>query len=365
MLRMAQGVFAGRYLLTANCFLWELTSTKLVVSLMKPETPPAQTSWLPLGVLLLILLFTPLGSLWLLFLVGVIALAWLKFLPLERAFLWGAVVFAGGLFSAGGWNGSSVSPVFNPREVEDSQAFDTSGLRRLEVRGFNGFIRLTVAKESKLQVERKGGASLNLERREDVLILTAKKPFFAWNSGINLTLNVPANLELSLKTSNGVIDAVGAVKNLEASTSNASINVKDTGNTDLKLETSNDVIVLERVSGRVNARTSNGSIRVTNANDVELKLETSNASLMLERVNFTNNSKSSLFTSNGNVQLIGLNAPSGFLIRGSTSNSKIDVNLPGFDLKLEDQKFEARRSNGFGMAELEIKTSNDRVTVRP
>jgi hypothetical protein len=332
---------------------------------MKPETPSAQTSWLPLGVLLLILLFTPLGSLWWLFLAAVIALGWLKFLPLERALLWAAVIFAGGLFSAGGWNGSSLSPVFNPREVEDSQAFDTSGLRRLEVRGFNGFIRLNVAGESKLQVERKGGASLSLERRGDVLLLTAKKPFFAWNSGINLTLNVPANLELSLKTSNGVIDVVGVVKNLEANTSNASINAKDTSNSDLKLETSNDVIVLERVSGSINARTSNGSIRVTGANDVELKLETSNASLTLERVNFANNSKSSLFTSNGNVQLIGLNAPSGFVIRGSTSNSKIDVNLPGFDLKLEDQKFEATRNNGFGMAELEVKTSNDRVTVRP
>jgi hypothetical protein len=346
-------------------FLWERTSTKLVIPLMKPETPPVQTSWLPLGVLLLILLFTPLGGLWLLFLLALIALTWLKFLPLERALLWGAVIFAGGLFSAGGWNSSSVSPVFNPREVEDSQAFDTTGLRRLEVRGFNGFVRLSVASESKLQVERKGGASLNLERHGDVLLLTAKKPFFAWNSGINLTLNVPANLELSLKTSNGVIDVAGAIKNLEASTSNASINLKDTGNSDLKLETSNDVIVLERVSGHVNARTSNGSIRVTNAGDVELKLETSNASLTLERVNFSNNSKSSLFTSNGNVQLISLNAPSGFLIRGSTSNSKLDVNLPGFDLKIEDQKFEARRNNGFGMAELEIKTSNDRVTVRP
>ena len=346
-------------------FLREPTWTKLVVSLMKSETPAPQTSWLPLGVLLLILLFTPLGSLWLLFLVGVAALTWFRFLPLERALLWGAVIFAGGLFSAGGWNSSSLSPVFNPREVEDSQTFDTNGLRRLEVRGFNGFIHLNVAKEAKLQVERKGGASLSLERRGDVLLLVAKRPFFAWNSGVNLTLNVPANLELSLKTSNGVIDLSGAIKNAEAITSNAGISARDTGNTDLKLETSNDAIVLERVSGKISARTSNASIRVTNASDAELKLETSNAGVTLERVNFANNTKSNLFTSNGNVQLSSLNAPSGLTIRGSTSNSKIDVNLPGFDLKLEDQQFEARRSNGFGMAELEVKTSNDRVTVRP
>ena len=332
---------------------------------MKPETQTPQTSWLPLGVLLLLLLFTPLGSLWLLFLVGVIVLFWFKFLPLERALLWSAVIFAGGLFSAGGWNGASLSPVFNPREVEDSQAFDTNGLRRLEVRGFNGFIHVTVAQEAKLQVERKGGASLSLERRGDVLLLLAKRPFFAWNSGVNLTLNVPANLELSLKTSNGVVDVVGAIKNAEISTSNASINARDTGNTELKLETSNDAIVLERVSGKINAKTSNGSIRVTNASNAELRLETSNAGVTLERVNFANNTKSSLFTSNGNVQLSSLNAPSGLTIRGSTSNSKIDVNLPGFDLKLEEQKFEARRSNGFGMAELEVQTSNDRVTVRP
>ena len=168
-----------------------------------------------------------------------------------------------------------------------------------------------------------------------------------------------------MKTSNGVVDVVGAIKNAEISTSNASINARDTGNTELKLETSNDAIVLERVSGKINAKTSNGSIRVTNASNAELRLETSNAGITLERLNFANNTKSSLFTSNGNVQLLTLNAPSGLTIRGSTSNSKIDVNLPGFDLKLEEQKFEARRSNGFGMAELEVQTSNDRVTVRP
>ena len=332
---------------------------------MKPETSPAQTSWLPLGVLLLILLFTPLGGLWWLFLAAVIALGWLKFLALERALLWGVVVFAGGLFSAGGWNASSLSPVFNPREVEDSQVFDTNGLRRLEVRGFNGFIRLNVAGESKLEVERKGGASLSLERRGDVLLLTAKKPFFAWNSGINLILKVPANLELSLKTSNGVIDVTGAVKNLEASTSNASINAKDTGNAEFKLETSNDIITLERIAGKVNARTSNGSIRVTNATDAELKLETSNAGVTLERVNFANNTKSSLFTSNGNVQLSGLNAPSGFVVRGSTSNSKIAVNLPGFDLKLEDQKFEAKPivASGFKLLILEFQIKPWQVDI--
>jgi hypothetical protein len=329
------------------------------------ETQTPQTSWLPLGVVLLLLLFTPLGGLWLVFLIAVIALAWFKFLPLERALLWGAVIFAGGLFSAGGWNARSLSPVFNSREVEDSQALDVNGLRRLEIRNFNGFIHVVVSKDAKLQVERKGGASLSLERRGDVLSLNAKRPFFAWNSGVNLTLNIPANLELSLKTSNGVIDLSGAIKNAEASTSNASIRAVDTGSTDLKLETSNDAVVLEKISGTVSAKTSNGSIRVSNANDVQLKLETSNAGITFDRVNFANNTKSTLLTSNGKVQLAGLNAPSGLTIRGSTSNSKIDVNLPGFDLKLEDQKFEAWRNNGFGMAELEVQTSNDSVIVRP
>ncbi len=332
---------------------------------MNSESQTLQNSWLPLGVVLLLLLFTPLGSLWFLFLLGIITLAWLKFLPLERAFLWAAVVFAGGLFSAGGWNTTSFSPVFNNREVQDSQPFDANGLRRLEVRGFNGFIHVKVATDPKLQVQRKGGATLNLERRDDVLYLTAKKPFFAWNSGINLELNIPANLELSLRTSNGVIDVSGDVENLEAFTSNASINARDTGNGNLKLETSNDAIVLERVSGVISARTSNASIRVTNASNAQLQLQTSNAGITLERVGFANNTKSTVFTNNGHLQLSNLSASSGLTIRGVTSNSKLDVNLPDFDLKLEEQKFEAVKNNGFGMATLEVKTSNDSVMVRP
>jgi hypothetical protein len=81
-------------------------------------------------------------------------------------------------------------------------------------------------------------------------------------------------------------------------------------------------------------------------------------------VTLTNNTRSRAQTSNASITIAGLNAPSGLLVRGSTSNARVDVNAPGLNVRLEDTRFEARRE-GFGVAELELRTSNDRITLRP
>jgi hypothetical protein len=341
---------------------------------MKPSLPEDQTrawltqmdqssSWLPLGVFLLALLFTPLGTLWWLWLLIIAGLFVAQRLKPSTAVLWAVVTVAGGILTAGAWNPRTFSPTLR-NEPSDVQTLDWAGVQRLEIRGFNGNLRLQVGGAGgDLRLERKGGASVVLEKRGDTLRLIARKPFFSFSSGVNMTLNVPQGLLINVQTSNGTIRVEGLVRELIAKTSNGRIEVRDTGQTKVSLETSNAEVVLERVSGELVAKTSNAKIRVLQSSQVRLGLQTSNADLQLEDVGLLNNTTSTLESTNGMVQLEKIKAESGLTIRGNTNNARVEVDLPGFEVQLEDQRFEARKS-GFGMAVLEVRTSNERIVVR-
>lgn len=326
-----------------------------------PPRPPSP-SWIPIGIFLLVMLFTPLGRVWPLVVVIVGGLIYAKRLRLETGLLWAAVAFAGGILSAGAWSPSTLAPTFR-EEGADEQSLPSS-FKRLEVRSFNGFVRVNARSGiHRVRLERKGGASVTVEQRGDTVILTARKPFFSFSSGVNITLEVPIGLEALVQTSNGFVEWHGVADKLELKTSNDRVTVRDAGMVEARLETSNDDISFERVSGSVFAHTSNGAIRGLDGS-LTLDVQTDHASINLERLTLINNTKSRAVTSNGSVSVIGLSATSGLTVRGSTSNARLDVIAPGFDVRLEDRRFSAVKA-GFGMAELEISTSNDRITLRP
>ena len=311
---------------------------------------------------LLVMLFTPLGRIWPLVVVIVGGLVYAKRLRLETGLMWAAVAFAGGVLSAGAWSPSTLAPTFR-EEGANEQALPSS-FKRLEVRSFNGFVRVNArAGLNRVRLERKGGATVTIEQRGDTVILTARKPFFSFSSGVNITLDVPIGLEALVQTSNAFVEWQGEAAKLELKTSNDRVALRDAGVVAARLETINDDISFERVSGSVYARSSNGAIRGQDGS-LSVDLQTDNASINLERLTLTNNTKSRAATSNGQVSVIGLSAASGLTVRGSTSNARLDVIAPGFDVRLEGTRFSAVKT-GFGMAELEISTSNDRITVKP
>jgi hypothetical protein len=331
----------------------------------KSDLPPSHSvspSWIPLGIFLLVMLFTPLGRIWALCVLVIGGLIYAKRLKLQPGLLWAGVAFAGGVLNAGSWSSTTLAPNFRD-EPGDEQALPAK-FKRLEVRGSNGFVRVFARPGvSRVRFERKGGATVTMEQRGDTVIITAHKPFFSFSNGVNITLEVPENLEGDVQTSNGFIEWQGRAAKLQLRTSNDRIALRDAGNVNARLETSNDDVTLERVTGAMYVRSSNGAIRVADSN-VALDAQTDNATITLERVALQNNTKSRAFTSNGGINVSGLTASSGLLVRGGTSNARVDVNAPGFNVKLDDANFEARR-DGFGMAELELRTSNDRITMRP
>ena len=332
------------------------------VAFDRPASSPPSPSWIPIGIFLLVMLFTPLGRVWPLTVVVIGGLIYAKRLRLETGLLWAAVAFGGGVLSAGEWSPTTLAPTF--REEGASEQALPSHFKRLEVRAFNGFVRVNARSGlSRVRLERKGGARVTIEQRGDTVVLTARKPFFSFSSGVNITLDVPFGLEALIQTSNGFVEWQGAATKLELKTSNDRLTLRDAGTVSARLETSNDDISFERVSGSVYARTSNGAIRGLDGS-LSLDVQTDNASINLERLTLTNNTKSRAVTSNGGVSVLGLNAPSGLTVRGSTSNARLDVIAPGFDVRLEDTRFSAVKT-GFGMAELQISTSNDRITLKP
>jgi hypothetical protein len=326
-----------------------------------PTSPPS-TNWIGLGVFLLVLLFTPLGGLWWLAMIVIAVLAWAKMMRTEMALLWAGVALAGGILTAGQWNSQTLSPTFR-NEASDAQTLDWNGIRRLEVRGFNGPIRINASAAREARFERKGGATVSVERSGETIRIAAKRPFFSFSSSASITLDIPEDLSIRVENSNASVRAEGRIRELEVRTSNGRIELRDTGKTTARLETNNTDIVVERISGILKASTANGAIRGLDLNEMQLDLQTSNASVRLERLILANNTRSKVVTNNGGITIEGISAPSGLVLQGSTSNARVDVQLSGFDVRLEDERFTARKE-GFGQAELELSTSNDRITVR-
>lgn len=66
----------------------------------------------------------------------------------------------------------------------------------------------------------------------------------------------------------------------------------------------------------------------------------------------------------GCIRLSGLNAPDGLRLTGETSGGSTDVQLPGFNVRVEENRFETGR-DGSNPASLNLNTSGGSVRVRP
>jgi Putative adhesin len=322
------------------------------------------TPWLWLGLLLLALLFTPLRHLWPLVILVAGALTLTGRMRSGRAMLFSFVALIGGVFSANPW--AEFAPRFSrASEVGDAQSFALEGITTIDVKSFNGFVRVNVlAGEPRLEVKRRGGTTVTVDSSDGTLSIEAHKPFLSWGAGADLNIRVPEALNLHISTSNGEISLDGPAHRLEASTSNDPINVQNVGQTELKLETSNGPVSVSNAQGSVTASTSNASLKLMDASQVTADLETSNGSVTVERANFAPDSSSTVTTSNAPITVRGVDAPSGLSIHGETSNDTLDVNLPGFSLNLERDQFDAKR-DGANAARLELSTSNALISVRP
>jgi DUF4097 and DUF4098 domain-containing protein YvlB len=354
-----------------------LPTDQAKIKAMSEPTPKSQPwnleqlPWVWLGALLVLLLFTPLGRLWPLAWMVVGAGVLLGIVTSRDALAFAITAIVAGTFTAGTW--TDLIPTNSQaleNEVPEIQFISLEGVRRIELRSFNGSIKVSNAPgPPRLLVRRKGNVSVRSETINEILKVQAKRPFFAWNTAANFELTLPApqplepGLTLAVTTSNGPIEVSARVERLEVSTSGGRILLTDTGARFTQATNSNASIEISKASGILEASTSNATIQVTDSKDITCKLETSNGTIQLERLQLAANSRSSAHTSNAAINLIAIRAPAGLALTGETVNAKPDLILPGFEIKLDAQRFEARQ-NGLGMAELELETSNARITAK-
>lgn len=233
-----------------------------------------------------------------------------------------------------------------PQTVE-TKPLETAGVAHLEVRTFNGFVRVVAGAESPgVTVTRRGQVSYTVGRSGDALVLEGKKRVtLCVNCMVAFEVRVPAGLAVRIATSNGAVEVRGGVRGLEATTSNGHILARDTGTADLTLKTSN---------GRVEVQGASGQVRV----------DTSNGSVLLERVTFRPGSTNWVRTSNGAVTVRASGFPQAVEIEGRTSNGRVSFGLSGFEVRIERSSFEAKREGERGSeARLELSTSNGAVSV--
>jgi DUF4097 and DUF4098 domain-containing protein YvlB len=218
---------------------------------------------------------------------------------------------------------------------------ELAGVTTLEVRTFNGEIKITRGEVAKVTITRVGNPEIWQKRTSDQYLIQAKPcPGFWNNCGVSVEVKLTADMKLRLETSNGSIDVSGKTLGVRASSSNGTITTQNTGEAVLKLDTSNGNIEIQKNQGPIEADTSNGQIGIREVSG-SIAAHTSNGEVSLANVTFPSGSKNSISNSNGSLELVGFVAPAGFDIQGSTSNGSLELTLPQYQIKQDDSDFSA------------------------
>lgn len=201
-------------------------------------------------------------------------------------------------------------------------------------------------------------SELIIEENNDRLTIDLQTPWFARVQVINVTrpalvVYLPTTVynAVSIRTSNGSIEISDfEIEQLNLRTSNGNIDVSDIqGN--VEVQTSNGRVEASRLNGEAHQFTSsNGRLQLANiAGDITGT--TRNGSIDFD--NPTLEQDLNLRTSNGSVTVALSEQPEDAQFRLRTNNGRINL----FGLRNEQQTF------GNGQHEVEIRTSNGRITV--
>ncbi len=272
--------------------------------------------------------------------------------------------------------GGEESGTHGDRDGEASMhddTFEVNANPSLEVRGFNGRVRVTAGSPGSIRVRAKLKNPHLVEYsavQEDDLVTVEARParrsggllsgLFGDSTGANIEVVVPVDARVDLATSNGPVElrgtegggrlqtANGRIKiestkgGLDARSSNGSITIR-TFQGAAELATSNSRVAIEDGHGRFDARTTNGSIKFQGSIEP--------------------GSPSRLATSNGSVK-VTLDSEPSLRLDASTVNGRVRCGLPGFAASVDTGR-KLERTAGKAEAELTLETSNGSIAIQP
>jgi len=173
------------------------------------------------------------------------------------------------------------------------------------------------------------------------------------------TLNPPYQISLTVKLpANTLID-------LDVSSSNGAIQIKDVQGNYLTLATSNGPLTLTNIKVNiVKATTSNGPIDGS-VDAISCTASTSNGPINLT-LPLTQIGKYDLSTSNGPITIIGTR-PAGYTIDSSSSNANINLNLPNLSYSDNSKNHKSAQTTNIDnypiKIDLNLHTSNANIEV--
>ena len=227
--------------------------------------------------------------------------------------------------------------------------------RLCEIRTENGKIQCIAGDVTEIQVDAQITAnastiekaeelveSITVDRSEEdgVAKIIANIPRGVSGS-VSLTVILPSDMQLKLRSSNGAIEVVGVTDNTAARTSNGSIH-------------------LEECAGEIEAKSSNGKITIDGSSLKKVNAATSNGSVHIK--GFLSSGNHVVRTSNGSIHVDAFGPP--VQIRAKTSMGKIRANgrkvkrgqTVTLGINADDESDES-------IAHLSLDTSNGSITV--
>jgi hypothetical protein len=261
------------------------------------------------------------------------------------------------LFIAAGCN-------IGPTETRED-SFTAIGQPRIIIKSENGNIGVNTSSGNEVLIEAtlRDAPRVKYEVNQTGSIITVdvkvERHWWFWGmGGADITVTTPAATNLELNTSNGLIEVYGISGSGSLETSNGRL-VLNNVEGDFEGRTSNGRIEVEAMEGSAFLRTSNGPIKI-NAASGEFDVETSNGSISFSG-NMTASGSNRLVTSNGNVDVELLGAPS-VVLDAETSNGDVSCELPIVATVIKKDRLVGEI--GAGMSDLYIRTSNGDVNIK-
>lgn len=249
-----------------------------------------------------------------------------------------------------------------PTETRDD-SFTVNGTATLVVNTENGKIEVNTGSDDEVRVQAtlRGVNRIDYEVSQDGNTITVTAEITGWwfgNVGADITITAPANSDVELYTSNGVISLNGIEGTGTLRTSNGMISLENVKG-DFDGTTSNGRIEVDTMEGTGYFRTSNGGVDLQGVTG-EFDADTSNGGISFSG-NLTAGGNNRLVTSNGNVVVELLGTPS-VSLDASTSNGDVNCELPITATVTGDEHLVG--TIGDGEADLYIHTSNGNVAIR-
>lgn len=250
--------------------------------------------------------------------------------------------------------------------------FEVGDSPRLDVRSFNGPVRVGAGEPGTIRVQAKlknpqavkysavqQGDAIKVEATPKGRTSGFLSGLFGQQCGAGVEVTVPAATGVDLVTSNGPVELRGTSSGGTVRTSNSRIQVEEFKG-DLDAQTSNGRIAIEALEGSAKLTTSNGRVSIHDGHG-QFDVSTSNGRIELQG-SMEPGGHNRLITVNGRID-VALEGEPSLKLSASTVNGRARCEIPSFVTSVDTRR-KLEGTVGEGEAELVAQTVNGTITVQ-